>query len=126
MKPLFFLSVLAILFVMLPAFTPLPDPALEARAQALEKTLRCPVCQGEPLSESQTPVADAMRAFIRQSLTKGLNEKEIRMILEKNYGTDLSLIPPLRTETAILWAGPFLIFLPGVWWLRRFWGKKKG
>jgi cytochrome c-type biogenesis protein CcmH len=124
MKTLCFLSVFAILFVMLPAFTPLNDSALEARAQALEKTLHCPVCQGEPLSESQTPVADAMRSFIRQSLSKGLSEKEIQLILEKNYGTDLSMIPPLRTETAVLWAGPFLILLPGIWWLKRFWGKK--
>jgi cytochrome c-type biogenesis protein CcmH/NrfF len=69
-------------------------------------------------------VADAMRSFIRQSLSKGLSEKEIQLILEKNYGTDLSMIPPLRTETAVLWAGPFLILLPGIWWLKRFWSHK--
>ncbi|MFM7623045.1 MAG: cytochrome c-type biogenesis protein CcmH, partial [Alphaproteobacteria bacterium] len=58
---------LMLLFV-LSAFTPLSDPALEARAIALEKTLRCPVCQGEPLSESQSQMAQAMRTFIRESL----------------------------------------------------------
>jgi cytochrome c-type biogenesis protein CcmH len=114
---------LLMLFVLLPAFTPLPDPAQEARAIALEKTLRCPVCQGEPLSESQSQMADAMRMFIRESLNKGRNEKEIRALLEKTYGTDLSLVPPLKPQTAILWAGPFLILLPGVCWLWRR-GKK--
>jgi cytochrome c-type biogenesis protein CcmH len=94
---------------------------------ALEKTLRCPVCQGEPLSESQSPMADAMRMFIRESLNKGMNETQIRALLEKNYGTDLSLVPPLKPQTAILWAGPLFILLPGAWWLARLWrGKGKG
>ena len=115
------------LVVVLSAFTPLRDPALEARAMALEKTLRCPVCQGEPLSESQSPMADAMRTFIRESLNKGMNETQIRALLEQRYGTDLSLVPPLKTQTAILWAGPFFILLPGAWWLARLWrGDRQG
>ena len=115
------------LVVVLSAFTPLRDPALEARAMALEKTLRCPVCQGEPLSESQSPMADAMRMFIRESLNKGMNETQFRALLEKIYGTDLSLVPPLKTQTAILWAGPFFILLPGAWWLARLWrGDRQG
>ena len=123
--PLSLLSVM--LVVVLSAFTPLRDPALEARAMALEKTLRCPVCQGEPLSESQSPMADAMRMFIRESLNKGMNETQIRALLEKNYGTDLSLVPPLKTQTAILWAGPCFILLPGAWWLARLWrGDRQG
>ncbi|MFM7630757.1 MAG: cytochrome c-type biogenesis protein [Alphaproteobacteria bacterium] len=115
---------LMLLFV-LSAFTPLSDPALEARAIALEKTLRCPVCQGEPLSESQSQMAQAMRTFIRESLKNGKDETEVRTLLENRYGTDLSLVPPLKTQTAVLWAGPFFILLPGAWWLGRFWRGKK-
>ncbi len=119
MKTAMVCVLLVMLLVLVSAFTPLRDPTLEARAIALEKTLRCPVCQGEPLSESQSPMADAMRTFIRDSLRNGMQENEIRALLEQRYGEDLSLIPPLKTETAILWAGPFLILLPGVWWLGR-------
>jgi cytochrome c-type biogenesis protein CcmH len=124
MKSHGYLSFLGIIALMLAAFTPLTDSALEARAIALEKTLRCPVCQGEPLSESQSPIAGAMRAFIRQSLSHGMSEKEIQTILEKNYGTDVSTAPAFKKETAVLWAGPFLILLPGAWWLRRFFRKR--
>jgi cytochrome c-type biogenesis protein CcmH/NrfF len=109
---------LRIIIILMPIFmcatTLAPD--VQTKAMEIAKKLRCPVCQGEPLSESQSPLANAMRSFIITELKNGKNEPEILAELEKKYGTNLYLSPPLQWQTFLLWLSPFIILI-GAWYL---------
>lgn len=103
---------------------PLPDPKLEAEAQAMFKELRCMVCQGQPLAESNAALAKDMRAFIRRRLSEGQSPKAIEGFLVERYGRDILLNPPKENDTALLWLFPFLALPAGILLSRRY--LKKG
>lgn len=101
----------------------LDDPALEARARALSKTLRCVVCQSQSIDESASPLAKDLRQLVRERLLAGDTDAEARAYIVERYGDYVLLAPPVRGRTIFLWLGP-LIFIGGggaVFWtvLRR-------
>src|SRR5438874_5739149 len=65
---------------------PLADPVLEARAKALQKELRCLVCQGHALDESNAPLAADLRRLIRQQIQGGQSDNTIKDFLVARYG----------------------------------------
>jgi cytochrome c-type biogenesis protein CcmH len=89
------------------------DPAMEARARALQKELRCMVCQGESLDESNAPLAADLRRIIRERIAAGETDDQIRSFLVARYGEFILLNPPLRSDTLLLWFGPILLLLLG-------------
>jgi cytochrome c-type biogenesis protein CcmH len=89
------------------------DPAMEARARALQKELRCMVCQGESLDESNAPLAADLRHIIRERIAAGETNDQIKAYLVARYGDFILLNPPLRTDTFLLWFGPILLLLLG-------------
>jgi cytochrome c-type biogenesis protein CcmH len=86
----------------------LPDPKLEARAVALQKELRCVVCQGESLDESAAPLAADLRRLLRVQLQKGETDAQIENYLVARYGDFILMTPPLEPETYLLWFGPLI------------------
>ena len=112
MKPFLALS----LVLLLAAFTIdtiLPDAAQEARAQTLFRELKCVVCQGQPLSESDASIAQDMRQLIRQKIATGATDAEIVAYLETRYGQSIATTPPIEISTLLLWFGPFGLLLVG-------------
>jgi cytochrome c-type biogenesis protein CcmH len=91
----------------------LADPALEARARALSAELRCLVCQNESIDESGAPLAHDLRVLIREQLSAGRSDAEIREFLVARYGQFVLLRPRFEPQTLLLWLGPFLILLGG-------------
>jgi cytochrome c-type biogenesis protein CcmH len=91
----------------------LSDPKLEARAQALQHNLRCVVCQGEALDESNAQLADDLRRLIRARIAAGESDSQITDFLVSRYGDLILMKPPLRPDTYGLWFGPLLILLAG-------------
>jgi len=91
----------------------LPDPKLEQRARDLSAGFRCLVCQNQSIDESDAPLAKDLRILIREHLTKGESDAEIRSFVVARYGEFVLLKPRLTAQTAILWATPFLIILVG-------------
>jgi cytochrome c-type biogenesis protein CcmH len=91
----------------------LPEPRLEARAVALQKQLRCVVCQGESLDESNAPLAADLRLLIRQMIVKGRSDAEIENYLVARYGDFVLMKPPLEPETYLLWFGPLIVVVIG-------------
>jgi cytochrome c-type biogenesis protein CcmH len=89
------------------------DPATEARARALQKELRCMVCQGESLDESNAPLAADLRRIIRERIAAGETDAQIKTFLVARYGDFILMNPPLRTDTFLLWFGPILLLLLG-------------
>ena len=98
------------------AFTPdepLADSALEARARALHAELRCMVCQGQSIADSNAPLAQDMRAIVRERIAGGASDDDVRGFLTDRYGDYVLLDPPVKPETYALWFGPAAVFVAG-------------
>jgi cytochrome c-type biogenesis protein CcmH len=96
------------------ADTQLADPAQEAKAQALMMTLRCLVCQGQSIADSDADMAADMRALVRQRIAAGERPNEVRDWLIARYGDYVSYDPPFSLLTAPLWAAPLLLLAIGL------------
>ena len=93
----------------------LPDPALEARARALSSELRCLVCQNQSIDDSDASLARDIRVLIRERITKGESNDEVRDFLVSRYGDFILLKPPFKTETLLLWlSAPITLGLGGL------------
>lgn len=92
----------------------LSDPALEARARALSKGLRCPVCQNENIDDSDAPIARDLRVLLRERLTAGDSDAEAVAYIVDRYGEFVLLNPPAEGSTLFLWlAGPAMLVAGG-------------
>jgi len=91
----------------------LADPALEARARDLSSDLRCLVCQNQSIDDSHAPLAKDLRVLVRERLTAGDTDEQVRDYLVQRYGDFILLKPPLRIGTLLLWGAPFLVLLAG-------------
>jgi cytochrome c-type biogenesis protein CcmH len=97
------------------ADTQLPDAHQEAEARALMETLRCVVCQGQSIAQSNADMAGQMRALVRQRIARGETPQSIRTWLIDRYGDYVSYDPPWSAVTAPLWLMPVGLLLVGVW-----------
>src|SRR5438067_4772095 len=93
---------------------PLSNPVLEARAKSLQKELRCLVCQGQSIDESNAPLAADLRRLIRQQIQGGQSDNDIKSFLVARYGAFVLMKPPVRDDTFFLWFGPAMLVLVGV------------
>jgi cytochrome c-type biogenesis protein CcmH/NrfF len=105
------------------AYRQLPDPAQEARAQALMETLRCLQCQGQSIADSDAPIAGAMRSLVRERIAAGEKPEAIRAWLIERYGDYVSYRPRLTGLTWPLYALPLLLLALAALLLRRRFGK---
>ena len=86
------------------------DPALEDRARALGRRLRCPVCQGEPVDESASEFAGRVRAEVRRRLAEGETDEAIVAALVERYGLAIDGRPPSGGWATPLWLlGPVAV-----------------
>jgi cytochrome c-type biogenesis protein CcmH len=124
MKSLF-LSV--VILAAMPAFTvakeaqpSAADPVLEERLMKLSKELRCLVCQNETLADSRADLAEDLRQQIREQMKAGKSDKEIVAYLTQRYGKFILYNPPIDPTTYLLWFGPFVLLLAGLFVLFRY------
>lgn len=87
----------------------LKDPALELRARAISSELRCLVCQNQSIDDSHAPLARDLRLLVRDRITAGASDSEIRQYLVDRYGEFILLKPRIAADTVILWGAPFLV-----------------
>ncbi|WP_188237099.1 cytochrome c-type biogenesis protein [Sphingopyxis sp. LK2115] len=97
------------------AYQQLNDPAKEARAKALMEELRCLVCQGQSIADSDAPLAGDMRHEVRSKIAAGESPDEIKAWLVARYGNWVTYDPPFDAATALLWLGPLLFLAIGGW-----------
>jgi cytochrome c-type biogenesis protein CcmH len=84
----------------------LPDPALEGRAREISAGLRCLVCQNQSIDDSDAPLARDLRLLVRERLSAGDSDGEVRDFLVSRYGDFILLRPPIQAETLLLWLTP--------------------
>ncbi len=91
----------------------LPDPALEARARALSRELRCMVCQNQSIDDSDAPLARDLRLLVRERLKAGDSDERILDFLVGRYGEFVLLKPRMAWHNVTLWSAPFLVLIVG-------------
>ncbi|MEQ1510048.1 MAG: cytochrome c-type biogenesis protein [Sphingopyxis sp.] len=94
--------------------TELADPVKEREAKALMDTIRCVVCQGQPISGSNAGLAGDMRALIRERIAAGEEPEAIRAWLISRYGAWVSFKPELHPSSAPLWLIPLIALIAGI------------
>ena len=77
------------------------------------ETLRCLVCQGQSIADSDAEMAGDMRALVRQRVEAGEPPDAIRRWLIERYGDYVTYDPPMSPATAPLWLAPFALLLIG-------------
>ena len=103
----------------------LADPQQEAKATALMYTLRCLVCQGQSIADSDADMAGDMRALVRRRIEAGEEPDQIRDWLIGRYGNWVSYAPPIEPVTWPLWAAPLLLLAAGLFLARGRFRRKK-
>lgn len=96
-------------------YTQLPDAGQEAAAAELMGSLRCLVCQGQSIADSDVAMAADMRRIVRQRIAAGEAPGDVRAWLIERYGSYVSYDPPLTLATAPLWLAPLVLLLAGLW-----------
>ncbi len=93
----------------------LKDPAQEARAEAIGRQLRCPVCKTESIEESDADFTKDLRRVVREQVANGKSDREVLDFMHARYGDFILLRPPFKPSTWALWlAPPTLLVLGGL------------
>ena len=95
------------------AYRQLPDAKQEAKAQALMQELRCLVCQGQSIADSDAELAGDMRDLVRRRIAAGEEPADIRAWLIDRYGDWVSYRPSAAPIAWPLWAAPIILLLFG-------------
>ena len=115
-----FLLTLSVQFAAQTAFAVKPDemlkdPKLESRARDISEGLRCLVCQNQSIDDSDAPLARDLRILVRDRLSKGDSDKQVKEYLVDRYGEFVLLKPTFSTKNLLLWAfGPLVLLLGGM------------
>ena len=92
----------------------LPDPALEVRARQISHDLRCPVCQGETIDDSNAPISRDLRLLVRERLVAGDSDAEVVDYIVARYGEFVLFNPRASGSGLLLWlAGPAMLLVGG-------------
>jgi cytochrome c-type biogenesis protein CcmH len=97
----------------------LPDARQEAKAEALMEQLRCLVCQGQSIADSDAELAGDMRDLVRRRIAAGESPATIRSWLIQRYGTWISYKPTAEPAAWPLWLAPIVLLLVGGVLIRR-------
>jgi cytochrome c-type biogenesis protein CcmH len=113
---------LAVLWLVVAAMQPaiavqpdemLKDTALEARARALSRELRCMVCQNQSIDDSDAELAHDLRVLVRERLTAGDSDDQVIDFLVARYGEFVLLKPRFAWHNAALWITPVVVLIAG-------------
>lgn len=107
-------------------YNQLPDARQEAAATELMFELRCLVCQGQSIADSDVSMAADMRRIVRQKIAAGEQPDAVRDWLIERYGSYVSYDPPLTLATAPLWLAPLGLLALGLWIARGSFRRRRG
>ena len=90
------------------------DPVAEKRLQSLAEELRCLVCQNQSIADSNADLANDLKREVRAMIQQGKSDREIIDFMVTRYGDFVLYKPPVKATTALLWAGPALFLIVGL------------
>jgi cytochrome c-type biogenesis protein CcmH len=89
--------------------------SLDERVYEVASQLQCPICQGETAADSPSGLATQMRAVIREKLQSGQSEQQVIQYFVSRYGEGIRESPPMSGFTLLIWLGPVVMVLAGLW-----------
>ena len=101
-----------IIIQMLFYFSPLKADQEKLQTE-ITKNLRCLVCQGQSVYDSDSEFANSLKLVVKNKINEGLSEDQIYNFLTKKYGDWILYDPKFNKNTYFLWLLPLLIFLFG-------------
>jgi len=104
----------------------LPDARQEARADALMQEIRCLVCQGQSIADSDAELAGDMRDLVRRRIAEGQSPDQVRAWLIQRYGSWISYRPTSEPAAWPLWIAPLVLLGAGALLIRRRISTKRG
>jgi len=99
------LVIVALVFVAMPAGADTP------RLKLLYSQIRCPVCDGQSVEDSEATLAQDIRRVVYTMAEEGRSDTEIKSFLVQRYGEKILLRPEFRWENAALWGFPFVVLI---------------
>ena len=87
------------------------------REQNLFKEIRCLVCQSQTIHESNSELAEDIKLLIREKVSAGKTDHEIKQFLVEKYGEWILMTPRFNQHTYLLWIAPLIIFVIGFWFI---------
>ncbi len=85
----------------------------ESKTYKILKNLRCLVCQGKTISDSNSDFALTIKEVVTDKVNEGLSEKEIYYFLSDKYGDWILFNTPLKKNSYFLWFMPYVLFILG-------------
>ena len=79
----------------------------------ISKNLRCLICQGQSVYDSQSDFALSMKLLIKKKINDGNSEEQIYKYLKNQYGEWIVYDPELNKKNLLLWAFPLILFIIG-------------
>ncbi len=77
------------------------------------KNLRCLVCQGQSIADSNSDFAQTIKSVVNDKVKEGMNEKQVYNFLAEKYGDWILYKPPLKSKSYLLWMLPYVFFILG-------------
>ena len=112
-KKLSIIKILLILILINFEGTVIASTPSEEQTINITKNLRCLICQGQTIHESNSDFAESMKKFIKSELENGKTKEEIFSSLVGKYGQWIVYDPGISRNTLLLWSLPLLLFLIG-------------
>lgn len=114
------------LFAIVTNAQPVTDEAVvEQRLAKLSHELRCLQCRNQTLAESPAGLAEDLRREIRVQIRAGKSDQEIIAFLTQRYGDFILYRPRVTATTYLLWFGPFVLMLGGLFLLFSYIKKRR-
>ena len=79
----------------------------------VHKNLRCLVCQGQSIADSNSDFASTIKLVVQDQIKEGKTKEEIYEFLISKYGEWIVYQPTLNKRNFLLWFLPYLVFLVG-------------
>ena len=107
------IKILVLIIFYLISFFNLSHGANSEKVDQISKNLRCLICQGQSVYDSQSDFALSMKILIDRKINEGKNEKEIYAFLKNKYGEWIVYDPEISKNTILLWVIPLILFIFG-------------
>ena len=90
----------------------------------IQKNLRCLVCQGQSISDSNSDFAQTIKMVVNDLINEGLTEEEIYSFMSDKYGEWIVFKPQLNIQNSLLWILPYMALILGGFFIIKLFKKK--